>query len=309
MVPPEDNPDNRRRFGRRAARASGPDSEWNQTPAGSPVPGRILTVEDRCWQCRSKVRAIVGVLVDPAVTGDRDGFLAFEAVGPPRCSYSLGSASVFVQTAGTEGMMSVLANYSQCSWIAASTVNWIVVTAGYGTGNGALTYIVLLRAFRSLVLPLKALFLNALSVAAVYGLLALVWGEVEGWIPVFLFAVIFGLSMDYEVFLVTRMRESWDRGADNARAVAHGLESTGRIVTAAALIMVAAFSGFAAGRVEPLQQFGVALALAVLIDATIVRAVLLPAAMAVLGRWNWWLPERVARLARVEASPLRREKE
>ena len=82
MVPPEDNPDNRRRFGRRAARASGSGSGWSQAPAGSPVPGRILTVEDRCWQCRSKVRAIVGVLVDPALTGDRDGFLAFDAVGP-----------------------------------------------------------------------------------------------------------------------------------------------------------------------------------------------------------------------------------
>ena len=172
----------------------------------------------------------------------------------------------------------------------------------------ALTYVVLLRTFRSLVLPLKALLLNALSVAAVYGILALVWGEVEGWIPVFLFAVLFGLSMDYEVFLVTRMRESWDRVADNTRAVAYGLQSTGRIVTAAALIMVAAFSGFAAGRIEPLQQFGVALALAVLIDATIVRAVLVPAAMAVLGRWNWWLPDRVARVARVEPSPLGRKR-
>ena len=176
-------------------------------------------------------------------------------------------------------------------------------------GVVALTYVVLLRTFRSLVLPLKALLLNALSVGAVYGILALVWGDIEGWIPIFLFAVMFGLSMDYEVFLVTRMRESWDRGADNARAVAHGLESTGRVVTAAGLIMVAAFSGLAAGQTEQLRQFGAALALAVLIDVTIVRAVLVPAAMAVLGRWNWWLPERVARVARVEASPLRREKE
>ena len=110
-----------------------------------------------------------------------------------------------------------------------------------------LTYLLLLRAFRSLLLPLKALFLNALSVAAVYGILALLWGEVEGWIPVFLFAVLFGLSMDYEVFLVSRMRESWDRFGDNTRAVAHGLERTGRIVTAAAVIMVAAFAGFVAG--------------------------------------------------------------
>ena len=174
---------------------------------------------------------------------------------------------------------------------------WLVL------GVLALTYLVLLRAFRSLVLPLKALALNALTVAAVYGILAVAFDHVEAWIPVFLFAVLFGLSMDYEVFLVTRMRESWDRSHDNARAVAHGLERTGRIVTAAAAIMIAAFLGFAAGHIEPLRQFGIALALAVLIDATIVRAILVPASMAVLGRWNWWLPSWAARLARVAASP------
>ncbi len=180
------------------------------------------------------------------------------------------------------------------------------------------TYVALLRAFRSLLLPLKAVLLNLLTVAAVYGVLVAVfqWGigagllglerttDVEGWIPIFLFAILFGLSMDYEVFLVMRMRESWDHVADNTRAVAHGLERTGRIVTAAALIMVAAFSGFLAGRVAGLQQLGFGLALAVLLDATIVRALLVPSLMAVLGRWNWWLPAPVARLARVAPSPL-----
>jgi RND superfamily putative drug exporter len=171
------------------------------------------------------------------------------------------------------------------------------------------TYVMLLRAFRSLVLPLKAVLLNLLTVAAVYGLLVAVfqWGlgeEIEGWIPIFLFAILFGLSMDYEVFIVMRMRESWDELHDNARAVAAGLERTGRIVSAAALIMVAAFSGFLAGHVPGLRQLGLGLALAVLLDATIVRALLVPSLMAVLGRWNWWLPARVARLARVEASPL-----
>jgi putative drug exporter of the RND superfamily len=167
-----------------------------------------------------------------------------------------------------------------------------------------LTYLILLRAFRSLVLPLKAVVLNMLSVAAVYGLLVIVFrwgvgagllgvyhsGQVEGWIPIFLFAMLFGLSMDYEVFLVMRMRESWLHVHDNARAVADGLERTGRIITAAAAIMVAAFSGFVAGRVAGLQQFGLGLALAVLVDATIVRAILVPSFMAVLGRYNWWLP-------------------
>jgi uncharacterized membrane protein YdfJ with MMPL/SSD domain len=159
-----------------------------------------------------------------------------------------------------------------------------------------LTYLVLLRAFRSVVLPLKAVVLNLLSVAAACGMLVLVFqwgrglGQIEGWVPIVLFATLFGISMDYEVFMVTRMRESWDHVPDNARAVAHGLQRTGRIVTAAALIMVAAFSGFVAGRVQGLQELGLGLALAVLFDATIIRAVLVPSLMAVLGRWNWWLP-------------------
>jgi putative drug exporter of the RND superfamily len=181
-----------------------------------------------------------------------------------------------------------------------------------------LAYIVLLRAFRSILLPLVALLLDAISIAAAYGLLVLVFRfgvgadllglyrspQIEGWIPVLLFVTLFGLSMDYEVFLVTRVRESWDRGADNTDAVAHGIEQTGRIVSAAALIMVASFSGFVVGRVAGLQELGVGLALGVLLDATVVRLLLLPCLMALLGRWNWWLPGTVARLAHVEASPL-----
>ncbi len=181
-----------------------------------------------------------------------------------------------------------------------------------------LTYLLLMRAFRSLILPLKAVLLNLLSVAASYGALVVVfkwglgsdlWGlyqfeQVEAWIPIFLFAMLFGLSMDYEVFLVTRMREAWDGSRDNRRAVVEGLERTGRIVTAAAIIMVAAFSGFIAGRVVGLQEFGFGLAIAIFVDATIVRALLVPSLMALFGRWNWWLPPRVARIVRVPPSPL-----
>jgi RND superfamily putative drug exporter len=181
-----------------------------------------------------------------------------------------------------------------------------------------LTYLLLMRAFRSLLLPLKAVILNLLSIGATYGLLvvAFKWGvgsdalglyqfpQVEGWIPIFLFAMLFGLSMDYEVFLVTRMREAWDETHDNVEAVAHGLERTGRIVTAAAVVMVAAFSGFVAGSIVGLQEFGLGLAVAILIDATVVRALLVPSLMAIMGRWNWWLPPRVARVVRVPASPL-----
>jgi putative drug exporter of the RND superfamily len=180
-----------------------------------------------------------------------------------------------------------------------------------------LTYVLLVRAFRSLVLPLKAIVLNLLSIGAAYGLLVaafkLGWGEpfgltqfdqIEGWIPVFLFAMLFGLSMDYEVFLVTRMREEWDKAGDNARAVTTGLAKTGRLVTAAGIIMFAAFMGFVAGSIVGLQQFGFGLAVAILIDVTIIRALLVPSAMKLFGRWNWWLPPRAARLFRVEPSPL-----
>jgi RND superfamily putative drug exporter len=158
----------------------------------------------------------------------------------------------------------------------------------------ALMCVVLLWAFRSVLLPLKAVILNVLSVAAAYGILAATFRHpIEAWVPIVLFATLFGLSMDYEVFIVTRIREAHDRGATDTEAVALGLERTGRIVTAAAAVMVIAFLGFAVGRIEGLRQFGVGLAAAVALDATIVRALLVPSLMAVLGRWNWWLP-RVA---------------
>jgi RND superfamily putative drug exporter len=175
-----------------------------------------------------------------------------------------------------------------------------------------ITYFVLLRAFRSVVLPLKAVLLNLVSVAAAYGVLVLVFQhgiatslgfhsspQIEAWIPIFLFATTFGISMDYEVFLLSRTREEWDRHGDNERAVAYGLEHTGRIITAAAIVMIAAFSGFMAGSFVGLQEFGLGLAAAIFLDATIVRALLVPAVMKLLGRWNWYLPERVRRAMRL----------
>jgi len=181
----------------------------------------------------------------------------------------------------------------------------------------AMSYLILLRAFRSVVLPAKAVVMNLLSVSATYGVLVLVFqhggGErlglqqtpqVEAWIPIFLFALLFGLSMDYEVFLLSRMREEWDRRRDNEQAVAYGLEHTGRIITAAAVIMIAAFAGFVAGSFVGLQEFGLGLCAAIALDATIVRAILVPATMKLLGRWNWYLPERVRRALRLHPSPM-----
>ena len=179
------------------------------------------------------------------------------------------------------------------------------------------TFFLLMRAFRSIVLPLKAIILNLLSIGAAYGLLVIVfkWGagewvgligfdQIEAWVPVMLFAMLFGLSMDYEVFLVSRMREEWDNGATNEEAVVLGLTKTGRLVTAAGLIMFAAFMGLIAGSIVGLQQFGFGLAVAILIDVTIVRALLVPSAMKLFGKWNWWLPDGLARVVRVEPSPL-----
>jgi RND superfamily putative drug exporter len=176
-----------------------------------------------------------------------------------------------------------------------------------------ISYFLLLRAFKSVLLPIKAVFMNLLSVAATYGVLVLCFQrgaghdlfglhaspQIDGWIPIFLFAMLFGLSMDYEVFLLTRMREVWDRTGNNEYAVAAGLERTGRIITAAAVIMIAAFSGFATGRFVGLQEFGIGLAAAILLDATVVRALLVPATMKILGRWNWYLPEGVRRAMRL----------
>ena len=179
------------------------------------------------------------------------------------------------------------------------------------------TYLLLVRAFRSLLLPLKAIVMNLLSIGAAYGLLVLAfkygagepfgiqqYDQIEGWIPVFLFAMLFGLSMDYEVFLVSRMREEWDSTHDNVKAVTAGLAKTGRLVTAAGLIMFAAFMGFVAGSIVGLQQFGFGLAAAIFIDVTIIRALLVPSVMKLFGRWNWWLPEWAARIVRVKPSPL-----
>jgi RND superfamily putative drug exporter len=177
------------------------------------------------------------------------------------------------------------------------------------------SYVLLLRAFRSVVLPAKAVLMNLLSVSASYGVLVLVfqhgWGrafgaeqtpQIDGWVPIFLFAVLFGLSMDYEVFLLSRIREEWERRGDNDAAIAYGLEHTGRIITAAAIIMVATFAGFVAGSFVALQEFGLGLAAAIALDATIVRAVLVPATMKLLGDWNWYLPESVRRALRLSRS-------
>jgi putative drug exporter of the RND superfamily len=180
-----------------------------------------------------------------------------------------------------------------------------------------LSFLLLMVVFRSLLVPLKAVIMNLLSVGAAYGVLVAVfqwgWGKelfgigkdgpIEAWVPMMLFAVIFGLSMDYEVFLLSRIREEYDRSHDNASAVANGLAATARVITAAAAIMFCVFAGFVLGSDRSLKMFGLGLAVAVLLDATVVRLVLVPATMELLGDRNWWLPrwlDRVLPVVHVE---------
>lgn len=177
-----------------------------------------------------------------------------------------------------------------------------------------LAFLLLLVTFRSLVIPIKAIVLNLLSVGASYGVLKLVFqdghgerllgfeslGGVVAWLPLFLFVILFGLSMDYHVFILSRIREAVDRGMSTDDAVSFGIRSTAGVVTSAAAVMIAVFSVFATLSAMEFKQMGVGLAVAVLIDATIVRAVLLPATMKLLGRWNWYLPERLGWLPQLE---------
>ncbi|HET6770246.1 MAG TPA: MMPL family transporter [Actinomycetota bacterium] len=167
-----------------------------------------------------------------------------------------------------------------------------------------LSFILLLLFFRSLLLPLKAILMNAASVLAAYGLLVFVFqdghfegllgfvspGHIESFVPLFLFCILFGLSMDYEVFLLARIREEYLRTGDNTEAVGWGLEHTGRIITSAAAVMVTVFGAFAFASLIPIKTMGFGLAVAVLLDATLIRVILVPAAMRLMGKWNWWLP-------------------
>jgi len=175
------------------------------------------------------------------------------------------------------------------------------------------SFLLLLLVFRSIVVPLKAVVLNLLSVGAAYGILVTVFQHghgasllglseapvIESWLPLFLFAILFGLSMDYHVFLLSRIKERYDETHDNRAAVAHGLRSTAGIITGAALIMVVVFAGMASGELVVFQQVGFGLAVAVILDATIIRMVLVPASMELFGDWNWYFPRVLEWLPRV----------
>jgi RND superfamily putative drug exporter len=198
------------------------------------------------------------------------------------------------------------------------------VRAVYGTFPYVLlfvvviTYLLLARAFRSVLLPLKAVVLNLVSLGAAFGIIVIIfqkghgaeaiWGvpatdSIISWIPLMIFAFLYGLSMDYEVFMLTRMREAYDETGDTAKAVALGLARTGKLVTSAALVLMFAFFVLSTSPGTDIKQFGIGLAAGIIFDATVIRALLVPAIMSLMGRWNWWLPPGFARLLRTEPSP------
>ena len=249
-------------------------------------------------------------LLSVPVNGDSVGTLALNKVRELRGTlipraFDGSGASVYVtgQTAGNLDYINIVNSYFP--WVVALVLS--------------LSFLLLLVAFRSIVIPLKAILMNLLSVGAAYGLVTLVslkgWGAgvlgfqqvpvVEQWVPLLLFAVLFGLSMDYQVFLLSRIKEAWDRTGDNTLAVTEGIGATAGIITGAALIMVAVFAGFAAGDLVMFQQMGFGLAVAVLLDATLIRTILVPSAMKLLGRWNWYLPSWLEWLPHlsIEGSP------
>ncbi|MEK8169264.1 MMPL family transporter [Streptomyces sp. M19] len=168
-----------------------------------------------------------------------------------------------------------------------------------------LSVILLMAVFRSVLIPLKAALLNMLSIGAALGAITLVFqhgwfgvepGPIEAYIPVMIFAVVFGLSMDYEIFLVSRIHEEWERTKDAQHAVREGLAHTGSVITAAGAIMIVVFGGFMLSPERMLQQTGFGMAVAIFVDAVIIRCLVVPAAMQLMGRWAWWLPAPLARL-------------
>jgi putative drug exporter of the RND superfamily len=244
------------------------------------------------------------IVVSAAVLGDPDSSAAHDAIHRVRDQYvpaafDTSDVPVYVtgQTASSQDLIDVMTDYMP-----------IVFAFVLGV-----SFVLLLVLFRSIVVPVKAILMNLLSVGAAYGLIVLVFQHgvgadifgfqraeaIEAWLPLFLFAVLFGLSMDYHVFLLSRIKERFDETGDNTLAVAHGMRSTSSLITGAALIMVTVFAGFATGQLGAMQQMGFGLAVAVILDATIIRCVLVPASMQLLGNRNWYMPNWMAWLPEI----------
>jgi putative drug exporter of the RND superfamily len=292
---------------------------------GSILPHEILiegrTSPDRVARTLRRVGGIHGAVAPRGPDWNRDGTALVEAVPTPDSSDDAGVAALkgvrdTAHAAGADVRVGgqPAANDDFIDAVYGSFPLMIALIA-------ITTFILLARAFRSLLLPLKAIVLNVLSVAAAWGVLVLVWqhgygseaifgiestGAIPSWMPLMLFAFLFGLSMDYEVFILSRMREEYDRTGSTGVAIVQGIGRTGRLVTSAALILFLTFVAMASGPGTDLKMMATGLAAGILLDATVIRALIVPAVIALMGRWNWWLPSWPARLLRVEPSLPRR---
>jgi uncharacterized membrane protein YdfJ with MMPL/SSD domain len=239
------------------------------------------------------------------VGGDKTGQRALDAIRRLR------SAVIPTLFAGTHAHVLVGGDTADNVDFIDAMNDWLPIVFAYVLG---FSFVLLTVVFRSIVIAGTSIVLNLLSVGAAYGLVILVFkhgigagllgfqkvNAIEAWVPLFLFSVLFGLSMDYQVFLLSRIKERYDASRSTTDAIEHGVASTARIITGAALIIVAVFTGFAMGDLVMFQQMGFGVAVALLIDATIIRSVLLPAAMKLLGRWNWYLPQWLEWLPRIQ---------
>jgi RND superfamily putative drug exporter len=272
------------------------------------APTSVVDQPDAVAQLAADVAAVPGITtVGPAVTSPDGALVVLEAVPafaatdertPELVAAVRAAVPAGVAVTGTTAYFSDLAD------LLADRL-WLVIAAVVGVSVLLLTMV-----FRSVVVPLKAAVMNLLSIAAAYGVMTAVfqwgWGAgllgldeaapISSWVPILMFAILFGLSMDYEVFLLSRVREEWLRTGESRASVVHGLAATGRVITAAAAIMVAVFLGFATEADVVVKMIGVGMAAAVTLDATLVRMVLVPATMALLGDRNWWMPRWLDRL-------------
>jgi RND superfamily putative drug exporter len=264
------------------------------------------------------VPGVHGAVAPASPRWQRPGAAVVDAFETPDASSAAGRATLrrvrsAVRSAGPDAHLGGLAAQNE-DFIDAVYGNFPLMIALIAL----ITFVLLARAFRSLLLPLKAVVLNVISVGAAWGVLDLVWqhghgsqqiwgiaatGSVTSWIPLMVFAFLFGLSMDYEVFILSRMREEYDKTGSTDTAVVRGIGRTGRLVTSAALILFLAFVSLASGPETEIKVLATGLAAGILLDATVIRALLVPAVISLFGRWNWWLPQVPARLLRVQPSP------
>jgi len=289
-------------------------------PTGALTPIEVITESDQAQSAAETLGAIDGIDA------------AFVSTAP---SSSAGGRTVVVLVPDTETVNSKSVGVVRRVTSVAEDTPGVLGVAGLGTaqvdflhavyGNfplmltiiTLLTFVLLVRAFRSLLLPLKAVVLNLVSLTAVYGAMVLFWqkgygsdevfgiaatGAVTFWVPLMVFAFLFGLSMDYEVFILSRVREEYDDGRSTDEAVIEGIGRTGRLVTSAALILFLAFAALASGPGTDLKIMATALGFGILLDATIVRSLLVPSLVSLFGKWNWYLPDSLARLLRIEPS-------